>query len=155
MTCGQVQTPAPTFKSLIPGYTGTPPPDSMKIEHFAFPVQDPVTVAAWYVEHLGLRIVRNTGAPTFTHFLADESGGIIEIYNNPRIGVPDYTAMDALLLHVAFEVEDMSATRDRLLNAGCTIDESTVEMPNGDVLTMLRDPWGLALQLVKRGVPMR
>jgi glyoxylase I family protein len=29
----------------------------MKIEHIAFNVADPVAVAAWYAEHLGLTVV--------------------------------------------------------------------------------------------------
>jgi catechol 2,3-dioxygenase-like lactoylglutathione lyase family enzyme len=126
----------------------------MKIEHTAFPVTDPVAVANWYVANLGLRIVRQMGAPTYTHFLSDQSGGIIEIYNNPRVAVPDYSAMDSLLLHVAFEVEDMEGERGRLLEAGCRAEDEITALPSGDVVAMLRDPWGLALQLVKRAQRM-
>lgn len=126
----------------------------MKIEHFAYPVLDPIATAAWYVEHLGLRIVRETGAPTYTHFLADESGAIIEFYNNPRVEVPDYNSMDPLLLHIAFAVEDIEATRQRLLDAGASAFDDITHMPNGDELAMLRDPWGFAVQLVKRCHPM-
>ena len=126
----------------------------MKIEHTAFPVADPVAVASWYVAHLGLRIVRQTGAPTYTHFLSDQSGGIIEVYNNPRVAVPDYAAMDSLLLHIAFEVENMEGEHRRLLAAGCTAEDEITPLPSGDIVTMLRDPWGLALQLVKRAEPM-
>ncbi|RYX85513.1 VOC family protein [bacterium] len=127
----------------------------MKIEHTAFPAADPVATANWYVANLALRIVRQTGAPTYTTFLSDSEGGIVEIYNNPRVAVPNYAAMDALLLHIAFEVEDMEGERQRLLDAGCTVDEDITSLPSGDVVTMLRDPWGFALQLVKRAAPMR
>ncbi len=127
----------------------------MKIEHTAFPAADPVATANWYVANLGLRIVRQTGAPTYTTFLSDNEGAIIEIYNNPRVAVPNYAAMDSLLLHVAFEVENMEAERQRLLDAGCTAEDEITPLPSGDVVTMLRDPWGFALQLVKRAHPMR
>lgn len=126
----------------------------MRIEHVAFPCIDPVAAAAWYIEHFGLRIVRKTDDVTHTHFLADESGSIIEIYNNPKVEVPDYSSMHALLLHVAFTVDDMDATFARLLEAGCSVDQEIVQMPNGDVLAMLRDPWGFAVQLVKRDKSM-
>lgn len=126
----------------------------MKIEHLAYAVTDPVAVAKWYVEQCGLTVVRTTGAPTFTHFLSDNAGGIVEIYNNPAVTPPDYRAMHPLLLHIAFAVADTSAERARLLAAGCSIAEDTVTTPAGDRLTMLRDPWGFALQLCQRANPM-
>jgi len=126
----------------------------MKIEHVAYPVQDPVAVAAWYGEHLGMRTLRETGPPTFTHFLADAAGTIIEFYNNPQVAVPDYGAMDPLLLHLAFAVADVAGTRQRLLAAGCTAVGEITFTANGDELAMLRDPWGFAIQLVKRAEPM-
>jgi len=122
----------------------------MKIEHLAYTVQDPVAVAAWYVRHCGLRVVRESGPPTMTHFLSDGAGGIIEIYNNPKVSPPDYSVMDPLLLHIAFTTTDMAADRDRLLAAGCTEAEAVTHTPAGDTLAMLRDPWGFALQLTQR-----
>lgn len=126
----------------------------MKIEHLAYPVKDPVAVAQWYVAHCGLKIVRSAGAPTFTHFLSDGAGAIVEIYNNPIVTPPDYAAMHPLLLHIAFVVTDTPRECERLLRAGCTVAEETVTTPAGDRLTMLRDPFGLALQLVQRATPM-
>ena len=126
----------------------------MKIEHLAYPVADPTAVAKWYVEHCGLRIVKTSGPPTFTHFLSDTAGGMIEIYRNAAVTVPDYTAMHPLLLHIAFSVSDMRGECERLTKAGCTVVDPTVTSPAGDLLTMLRDPWGFALQLVQRATPM-
>lgn len=127
----------------------------MKIEHVAYAVQEPVAVAAWYVEHLGLHIARQIGPPTFTHFLSDGAGGIIEIYNNAKVEVPDYAAMNPLLLHVAFTADDIHGTRQRLIEAGCSAEDEVAELPNGDELAMLRDPWGFAIQLVKRASLLR
>ena len=127
----------------------------MKIEHFALQVEDPIAVAQWYGEHLGLVVKRTTGAPTHTHFLADDSGqAMVEFYNNSKVTTPDYPAMDPLLLHLAFVSEDPERDRDRLLAAGATLAEDLVTTPAGDRLVMLRDPWGLAIQLVKRAAPM-
>lgn len=126
----------------------------MKIEHIAFNVADPVAVADWYVTHLGLRIVRHIPVPTQTHFLADDAGEtVIEIYCNPPEEVPDYAAMNPLQFHLAFVSESPAADRTRLVAAGATaVDE--LNFPDGSHLIMLRDPWGLALQLCKRAVPL-
>lgn len=126
----------------------------MKLEHVAYPVQDPVAVAAWYVKHCGLSLIRESGPPTMTHFLSDNAGGVIEIYNNPRVTPPDYARMDPLLLHVAFEVDDLPAERARLMSAGCTEADPTMITPAGDTLVMLRDPWGFSLQLAQRKTRM-
>jgi len=125
----------------------------MRIEHFAFNVADPVAVAAWYGQHFGLRVVRHVPEPAQAHFLADETGSVLEIYCNPPEQVPDYRAMDPLLLHLAFASEDPGADTARLLADGATF-VSDDRLPDGSHLVMLRDPWGLALQLCKRGTPL-
>jgi len=127
----------------------------MKVEHVAFVVRDPVAVADWYVRNLGFRVVSSGGAPTFTHFLADSAGSVmIEIYNNPKVNVPDYAAMDPLVLHLAFSVEDVKAVRQRLIAAGATAEGDIIVTDSGDELAMLRDPWGFPIQLARRSRPM-
>jgi catechol 2,3-dioxygenase-like lactoylglutathione lyase family enzyme len=127
----------------------------MHIEHIAFQVSDPVAMAKWYVEHLGCSIARSTGEPAFIHFLKDASGqALLELYRNPRCAVPDYQSMDVMQLHVAFYSDDPRADRDRLVAAGATIAEDHIVTPAGDEMLILRDPWNLALQLVKRAQPM-
>ena len=127
----------------------------MKIEHVALQVSDPAAIADWYVRHLGCTIARSGLEPVSVRFLKDASGlSMIELYRNPRAPIPDYRTMDPMLLHVAFVSDDPAADRDRLLAAGATLDENLVTTPAGDQLLMLRDPWGLALQLVKRAEPM-
>lgn len=126
----------------------------MKIEHFAFNVADPVAVAAWYTKNLGMTVARSLDAWPFTHFLADSSGSVmIEIYNNPRDEVPPYADMNPLLLHLAFVCEEPEAKRAELEKVGATFAEE-VHIPDGSHLVMMRDPWGLSIQLCKRGKPM-
>lgn len=126
----------------------------MKIEHIAFNVADPVAVAGWYVKHLGLEIVRHIPIPTQTHFLADDGGAtVLEIYCNPSDQVPDYAAMNPLLFHLAFTSDSPDDDRMRLLTAGASaVDE--LKFHDGSHLVMLRDPWGVALQLCKRATPL-
>ncbi len=126
----------------------------MKFEHVAFNVHDPVAVADWYVRHLGLTVAFRGGAPTHTHFLADDSGQMLmEVYTNPPDAVPDYAAMDPLLLHLAFVSADPAADAARLAAAGAEI-VSAARPDARTHLIMLRDPWGLALQLCQRGTPL-
>ena len=129
----------------------------MKIEHVGYMVQDPIRVAEWYCANLGFKVVRGMQTTPFTHFLADNSGNVmVEIYNNPAAQVPDYASMDPLVLHLAFDTvgEAIETVRDRLINAGATLYSDLVLTPAGDQLIMLRDPWGMAVQLAKRKQPM-
>ncbi len=127
-----------------------------RIEHVAFNVPDPAAMAGWYVTNLGMRILRAQERSPFAHFLADAAGGtVLEIYHNPLAPVPPYSELNPLVLHVAFATNDVVVTRDRLLAAGATLVNDARTMANGDVLAMLRDPWGLAIQLADRGRPLQ
>lgn len=126
----------------------------MKLEHFALNVEDPLAMAAWYVEYLGLTIVRQMKEAPYTTFMADSSGRImVEIYRNPADEVPPYPDMNPLLVHLAFVSEEPEEDKKGLMAAGASL-ESDQQLEDGSRLVMLRDPWGLALQLCKRGKPM-
>lgn len=126
----------------------------MKIEHFALNVADPVAMAEWYVANLGMTIARKLDGGPKTHFLADISGQVmIEIYNNPPDEVPPYAEMNPLLVHLAFVCENPDEKRAELEKVGASFAEE-VHIKDGSHLVMMRDPWGLAIQLCKRGVPM-
>jgi catechol 2,3-dioxygenase-like lactoylglutathione lyase family enzyme len=126
----------------------------MKLEHFALNVENPRAMAEWYMRHLGMQVVKQLTEPPYMTFLADDSGSImIEIYCNPANEVPDYRRMNPLLVHLAFVSEDPAQDRDRLEKAGAGI-VSDQRYEDGSHLVMLRDPWGLAIQLCKRGTPM-
>lgn len=123
----------------------------MKIEHFAINVSEPVPMAAWYGEHLATEIKVKLDDPAQTHFLIDSAGSVmLEIYNHPRVSCPDYANMDHLLLHLAFVSSDPDADAERLMANGASMVER-LALDNGSLLIMLRDPWGLAIQLCKRG----
>jgi catechol 2,3-dioxygenase-like lactoylglutathione lyase family enzyme len=125
----------------------------MKFEHFALNVPDARASVLWYTAHMGLRVTRTRAEPPYTTFLSDESGRvIIELYSNPAAPYPDYKASHPLCFHVAFVSDDPAATRSKLVAAGATpAYEET--LPDGSFLIMLRDPWGVPLQLVRRATP--
>ena len=127
----------------------------MKIEHLAVNVEDPLEMARWYVEHLGFTVKRRVMDAPWAHFLADDSGTVmIEIYGNREVPLPDYRAMHPGALHLALVSSDVPADVTRLSAAGATPEGEIQNLPNGDSMTFLRDPWGLTLQLVKRGEAM-
>jgi Uncharacterized protein conserved in bacteria len=112
-------------------------------------------MADWYVKHLGFKIARSGGEPSHARFLADSSASVmLEIYRNPAASVPDYWKADPLLMHVAYVSDNPAADRDRLVQAGVVIVDDLMTTPTGDAIVMLRDPWGVPIQLVKRATPM-
>jgi catechol 2,3-dioxygenase-like lactoylglutathione lyase family enzyme len=127
----------------------------MYFEHAALNVPDPPAMAAWYVKHCGLHVVRSVDKSPHMHFLADATGRVIlEIYNNPIAPVPDYAQQHPLVLHIAYAVEDAGKEKNRLIEAGASLISDTGLSENNTRLVMLRDPWGIALQLCQRGVPL-
>jgi catechol 2,3-dioxygenase-like lactoylglutathione lyase family enzyme len=125
----------------------------VKFEHFALNVPDPRAMAAWYVAHVGFVVLRASDTGSLAHFLGDDTGRVcFEIYHNPAAPIPDYAAQAPLTFHFAVFSSDAPALRARLVAAGATLlTEDT--LPDGSVLVMLRDPWGVALQLCQRAAP--
>ena len=125
----------------------------MKFEHFALNVTDPHAMAQWYAAHLGFQILRSSDTGSRAHFLADDTGRIcLEIYFNSVAPVPDYAAQNPLVFHFAVFSTDAKTLRSQLVTAGARLlTEET--LADGTVLVMLRDPWGVALQICQRGKP--
>lgn len=127
----------------------------MKFEHFAINVKEPQAIAQWFAEHLDMKIVRADDTPPHITFIQDPTGGVlIEMYDNPAGEFPDFAVMHPLTFHIAFMVDDMEADMARLVAAGAAVALEPLAQPNGDILAFLRDPWGNAVQLVQRVVPL-
>ena len=126
----------------------------MKLEHVAINVAEPQAMAEWYEKHLGLRTVKQASEEPYMTFMADSSGRVmIEIYHNSSAQVPDYHSMNPLMLHFAFVSETPGDDKARLIAAGAS-QVSDEQMPDGSRIIMLRDPWGVPLQLCKRASPL-
>ena len=127
----------------------------IRLEHVAINVEDPAGMAKWYCENLGMKIVRKGAPPVNMHFISDAGGNMmLEVYHNPPDAVPDYASMDPLTLHIAFMVDDVEGTCRKLVAAGATIASEITVTGSGDKLAMLRDPWGVPIQFLKRAEPM-
>jgi glyoxylase I family protein len=79
---------------------------------------------------------------------------MIEIYNNPNAPMPDYEQTDPLVVHLAFACEDVAGERARLIEAGARAVAKIQHTPDGDRVAMLRDPWGLPIQLCQRAASL-
>ena len=126
----------------------------MKFEHFALNVPNPKATSHWYEEHLGLRVRKKMDVAPFMTFLADDSGTVmLELYSNSKGQTLDFANLHPLAVHLALVSEDPAADKARLCAAGA-VEISDDFLEDGSHLVMLRDPWGVCLQLCKRAIPM-
>jgi glyoxylase I family protein len=122
-------------------------------EHLAINVQDKEQVAQWYNDHLGAQVAREV--PGNMIFLKDDRGTVfLEIFSNPTAPVQNWSEVHYLTFHIAFEAEDPKTKAEYLLSHGASLEEAYREA-GGDQLIMLRDPFGIPLQLIKRAVPFQ
>jgi len=137
------------------GFASAGRKNRIRLEHVAINVEDPVAMAGWYCENLGMKVLREGPPPANMRFISDAGGNMmLELYNNPPDEVPDYPSMNPLSLHIAFMVDDVKAITRKLIAAGATIAVDINTTNAGDELAMLRDPWGVPIQFVKRAEPM-
>ena len=122
----------------------------MKLEHIGYNVPDPAAMADWWAANLGFEIVLRGPAPQDCRFVRDSSGTMmLELYHNPADKpAPDWASASPLDMHIAVWSDDVDADAARLVAAGATL----LELAHKDDLSlaMLRDPWGVALQMINR-----
>ena len=118
----------------------------MKLEHFAVDVPDAPAFVKWWCDNLGFRV-----SAVGPGFILDDTGVMgIEVYRTGETpAAPDYKAMNAMTFHIALVSEDVQADVDRLVKAGATLEQLKVENPAFH-MALLRDPWGVTIQLCKR-----
>jgi len=122
-------------------------------EHIGINVADRDAVVGWYVENVGLTVVRDV--PGKMAFLADSRGIVmLEVYSNPKVERLAFEETGALALHIAFEADDPEAAARELVEAGATVVDA-YKTAGEDSLVMLRDPFGIPIQLIKRGARMQ
>jgi catechol 2,3-dioxygenase-like lactoylglutathione lyase family enzyme len=126
----------------------------MKFEHFAINVDKPQAMSDWYEKNLGLHVVKKVHQSPFMTFLADDSGTImLELYHNPQAPVLEFKQLNPLMVHLAFVSGNPDKDKKRLTEAGAELISDEI-LEDGSHLVMLKDPWGLSIQLCKRAVPM-
>jgi len=122
----------------------------MKIEHVGIYSQDTRALANWYVENLGLRVVRcleRQGRPPI-YFLAAGQGAEIEILPTEESSA-DRTLNAQGLSHVGLLVDDFEATEDRCKDRGISL-RGIRDTSNGWRIGYIEDPDGNTLEIVHR-----
>jgi glyoxylase I family protein len=127
----------------------------IRLEHVALNVEDPAAMAEWYSENLAMKIIRKGPPPANGRFICDEQENVtLELYTNPPDAVPDYRSMNPLVFHIAFMVDDVGRICRELAAADATVVTEVSITEDGDEIAMLRDPWGVPIQFLKRAEPM-
>ncbi len=125
------------------------------IQHIGLNVNNPVEVANWYIQNLGMKLIRQGNAPQFVTFIADAGNNMeMEFYNKEKIKKIDFQKIDVMTFHFAFLTDSINTIENKLIAAGAKLIDKITETPAGDKVAMLRDPWGMPLQLVERSIPM-
>lgn len=127
----------------------------IRFEHVAINVHDPIKMAEWYCDNLGMKLIRKGPPPANARFISDHSENMmLEIYKNPPDNIPDYRDMNPLVLHICFMVDNVADIYKKLVSAGAVVVDEPAVFENGDEIAMLRDPWGVPIQFIKRASPM-
>jgi glyoxylase I family protein len=130
-------------------------PNRIRLEHIALNVEDPAAMACWYSENLRMKIIRKGPPPVNGRFVSDEQENMmLEFYMNSAEAIPDYRAMNPSVFHICFMVDDVEGICRQLVAAGAMLVTETATTEDGDEIAMLRDPWGVPIQFLKRAEPM-
>lgn len=122
----------------------------MVFEHFALNVNNVAAVVAWYVSNVELKVVHQQKELPFMTFLADSSDRVVlELYQKSEETMTNFQSQHPATFHVAFVSENAKKDSERLQQEGAALVEE-VSLPDGGLLVMLRDPWGMPLQLCQR-----
>ncbi|SMG41570.1 VOC family protein [Arenibacter troitsensis] len=125
----------------------------MVFEHIALNVKNVEDIKDWYVSNMGLEVVFEQTEAPFMTFFEDSTGRVIlELYYRPDEEITDFKTKHPLNFHMAFVSQNAEKDKNRLLDKGASfVEEITKE--DGSHLVMLRDPWGMPLQLCHRTKP--
>ena len=123
------------------------------IEHIAVLAADPVSLAHWYCDTLGFKVISADDA-SGKHFIGLPEGGILEILRANDKERPEQRSNDAGIRHIAFIVDDYNATAKSLEERGVTFISPHPAPTSRDRLNFFPDPEGNILQLACRAQPL-
>lgn len=126
----------------------------LAFEHFALNLKNPIEVSDWYCTHLQMKKVLEKKEAPFVTFLADSENRVVcELYYQPDFPITDFKNEHHLTFHFAFKTDNAETLKQKLITAGATLLDNTI-LNDGSHLVMLRDPWGLPLQLCQRTISL-
>lgn len=123
----------------------------MIIEHIGICVDNPISMAEWWVTNLDFKFLRILGDDNLgAAFIEDGKGTVIEIGKIPEVNCLDLNRLEPMQLHFALECIDPMKEAERLVNKGARF---VGEAPRNEYLhekILVCDPWGACIQLVNR-----
>ena len=120
------------------------------IEHIAIASPNPPRLAKWYIEHLNLELILDSGN---TIYVKSADSVVLEFIKADNELLRPQTR-DAGLRHIAFSVDDLESARATLQSAGVTFESKPVGLP-GMRLHFFRDLEGNLLHLIEREEKLR
>ena len=121
-----------------------------KLLHTRMRVNDIERTAKFYQEALGLTVSRRHTSPRGAQlvFLAtpnsDEEIELCQLPNSPSVQVqPD-------LMHLAFEVEDLTAFAAQLQSRGYSLSDGPTPSGSGSMIAFIDAPEGYEVELIQR-----
>jgi lactoylglutathione lyase len=116
--------------------------------HTRLKVRDMERTIGFYTSQLGFRLRDRSTSPRGSQlaFLAME-GTPTELELAFLPWDPDFK-LDEDIFHIAFEVENMAATLERMRQAGVTITEEASPRSNGGYMAFIEDPNGYEIELL-------
>lgn len=126
----------------------------MRILHTMLRVADLERSLAFYIDVLGMQLLRRTDYPegkftlAFVGFTDEASGAVIELTHN--WGVERYELGNAYG-HIAIEVEDAYAACESIRQRGGNVVREAGKMKHGStVIAFIEDPDGYKIELIQR-----
>jgi len=119
------------------------------IEHFGIMAADPMKLARWYQDVLGIGILFVPEGSTAPVFVKDESGFIIEFFSMPPgFSHPEDAVRKAQ--HVCLTVPDFDKAVEDLESKGVVFKEEEFSIFQGGRVRFFQDPEGNWIHLVYR-----
>lgn len=117
------------------------------LEHFALYARNPIRLKDFYVDVMGMRVVRDDGGNPPSYFLADENAMALEIIARPP---EEANVNQRWICHIAFWVDDFEAAAAELQDKGIEFEAETAVANDAMKTRFFQDPEGNRLQLVWR-----
>jgi glyoxylase I family protein len=123
----------------------------MKIEHIGLCIEYPISMAEWWVAHLGFELIRKAGTDDEgVAFITDNQGTVIEFGKLEEVPCLDLSSLKFIQLHFAIECQDTVQEARRLVKQGAVLIGESPRNAYPNEKLIMRDPWGTCIQLIHR-----
>jgi glyoxylase I family protein len=119
------------------------------VDHVAIAAKDSRSLAQWYCETLGLRILFDNGKEAPTYLVGGDMGAVVEIMPDNGEKPTSHQPLDPGIRHIALRVRDFDAAYAALQGKVLGLMPPGPAAGGGQI-AFFHDPEGNLLQLVSR-----